>query len=111
MKDLFPKIKKWYAEMTKKKMDYSPKGIKPAHDWRVLFSISLVIVFISAAVAFFLYTEINQDKIFTIADSANENTTEINMPLLKRVTDDLNARDANLLKIKTATSFPKDPSL
>jgi hypothetical protein len=111
MKDLLPKIKKWYVELTKRKMDYSPNGIRPAHNWRMLFSIFSLVILISGVIAYYFYFEINQDKLFTIEDNKSENTTVINMTLLKRVVDDVNFREANLTKIKETTSFPKDPSI
>ena len=111
MSELFKKIKSLLGRLNISHPSYSKGGIRPKNDWKILFIISQIIIFIMASFSFYLYVQINRGTIFIVTLDSKVGEVNIKTDLLKKVVDDIDAREVNSNLIKKNKLNVPDPSI
>ena len=112
MKDYLQKIKSIVGGLKKEKTSYERGGINPGRDWRILLSITFVILCILAILAVYFYIQIDRGRLFVVPEDSIEDKTKINMILLEKIVGEVKAREARSADIKEGRmAVPSDPSM
>lgn len=111
MKNLFNKLKSFYTEFAKKKETYKRNEIRPNRNWLFIVVINLTVFCLLAVFAFYLYVQIENNKLFSSSKNTALNNAQINVDFLKKTVENFNLRaeQTSNIRIKGA-GFP-DPSL
>ncbi|MCX6702053.1 MAG: hypothetical protein NTX96_02565 [Candidatus Zambryskibacteria bacterium] len=111
MKALLQKIKLFYVKVTKKEETYKRREIRPSQDWSVLLIVNFVILCALIIFASYFYIQIQREKLFSITETNILNEEKINMDLLTKTINDINAREKLTSNIKNNRVRYSDPSM
>ena len=111
MSDLIQKIKNLFNKAKTPKISYVRAGVRPLRDWRIMLSAVFICLFVTAAFAFYFYTQIDNGSLFSSPASDVVGGPKINPTLLKKIVDDSIARESSRLEIQNSKPIPSDPSL
>ena len=111
MKGLLQKIKSWYEKLRNPGISYQIQGLNPAHDWRLILVTTFVLICLEAFLAFYFYIQIDSGKFFVVTGNSEEKEVKLDQSLLQKTVDDLNLKEANLVKIRADRVSPKEPSI
>ena len=76
----------------------------------ILLTVTLIVLCIMAGISFYIYTQIDQGRFFTIVSDNITNKIKINTVLLNKTVDDINLRQTNLKKVTENKPNTADPS-
>lgn len=110
MQDLFQKIKVWYEKMMTRTPSYERPAVRPSHDWVYIFVTTQIAILLVASIAIYFYIEVDKGKLFVVVKDEVQNEAKINTVLLEKTVDDINKREANLIKSQQEKISPPDPS-
>ena len=112
MKNYLQKIKLQLGKLKSPKISYDRGGVNPTRDWRILLSITFIILCLLVLVAFYFYRQVEQRSLFSVATDSDQSEIKINTTLLKKTVDDINARQMMNYNIRNGVvSVPSDPSI
>ena len=111
MSNIWKKIKTWYTLRQVARQTYERKGIRPVYQWHVVLGWTFIILLIGAGAAFYLYTEITQNKIFLAEASDDLDEIKIDQNLLQKTISDIDKRAATTTAIKQNKINIPDPSM
>lgn len=111
MPSFIVKTKNWYESLSGSHVSLEKRGLSPEHDWRVMLTVSFMVLVCLVAIAFYFYAEVDAGRMFRIVDDNETNETKVNNMLFKKMVDDLNLRSASLERIRNGQDIPPDPSL
>lgn len=111
MSNLFQQLKEKLGKLRKNNFSYEKKVISPSRDWNIILIFTFVGFIASAILAFYLYLQIDQGKLFIISEKDSQRETKINSVLFQQVVGDINARAASAQELNNNVKIPPDPSL
>ena len=111
MPDIKQKTKQWYVKIKILWSSFSHGGIRPKRDWQILLVLTLVVVLISAGLAFYLYIGVDSGTLFSATVVEKPKGIIINQKFLQKIVDDSVAREKANASIDTNKNIPADPSL
>jgi hypothetical protein len=104
------KIKKWFQKISHGKVSYSKEGIKPTNDWDIIIAIVAVIFCLEAALAFFIYFQIQSGSWFQDPQTNSLTEISINQNLLQKITGQIDDKSA-IYSATSTSQVVSDPSL
>ena len=111
MPKFLEQIKQWFLRFKASRSSYRKDGIHPERDWGILLVSTFVILLISATISFYIYFQIDKDKLFTIKESVSERKVEIDMELFKKTVEDIKVREDSMEALKQNKITAPDPSI
>lgn len=111
MQNLENKIKSWYRDIKEPKISFEKKGINPTKDWNKIIFLVFFVICVLGGLAFYFYTEVDKGTFFTVPEEELSNEVKINNTLLKKIIDDVNARENTLIEIRSGKKTPANPSI
>ena len=108
---LLKKIKVFGKKTSSENFSYARLGIMPAHDWALIFSVTLVSLFSIGIFSYYIYVLVNNGTLVTVPDTNNSTQITIDTNLLKKVSTDIATRDARRGELEAHGSATTDPSL
>ena len=104
------KIKSWFEKISRGKPSYDKEGIKPSRDWKVMIAVAAIVFCLEAALALFIYFQIENGAWFQTPEDTALTQVFINQNLLQQVADQIDAKAAVYSGAST-TPVALDPSL
>ena len=111
MKDYLQKIKSWYEAMKTKNVSYEKKSLQPVRDWKIMLTVTFIILCFLAVLSFYFYLKVDSGEMFAISKDRISKDTEINTTLLKKIVGEINSREDFINKLKGGGFVPSDPSI
>lgn len=110
MSDIITKIKVWWQKVSTKTPLYNRKGLSPVHDWTIIFITTQIVIAVGALGAYYFYKAVDSGDFFAVTEEITQNEVKINIGLLQKTVDDINAREKKLAESSQGGSVPTDPS-
>ena len=107
MSKIIEQLKKLYSRFENNKKSY----IDPKHDWNILLAVTLSIVILTAILAFYFYTRIDQNKLFVTTPDYSSKDVSIKNSLFQKIISDINQRKSLFDAVKQNRGAIQDPSL
>ena len=111
MSELINKIKSVVSKSAGPKISFEKKGIRPKNDWSKILFGTIAVVTILAGMSVYFYMGVTRGTFFGAEKGEDLMEVKINNKLLKKIVEDINFREKNLIEIRNNKSFPADPSL
>ncbi len=111
MKDFFSKLKLFYKKIVTREENYKRRGVEPSSDWSVIVIISAIIFCMIGLFGYYVFYKIKNDQLFTVKEVGGFSEVRINKALLKKIVDDIDAREASTTILRINGVETDDPSL